>query len=325
MAKSKTELVTLPESGKPDAIDPFAMVLDLPPDALVGRAVEALNAAEKLGIGAGLCLLKAKELCSAESALFDDYLKSHSLPKERAYELMAIANLLQRATPEDRKRLMQQPKTALIGLARMDDAVRQQLLDTGKLEERLTLNEYKALLNTKHSEVARQKTTIEALTKQLRTAELTGQKALDTTTPMTVVQLRTEAASYAQDALACIHGFTSIGQRLEPLDKEAKTRVWVKPVALSMVSLLQALRDAADQQLAELVSAQELDVEIPEGAALTMAVPGPQEAEHIQRAMTGVLIDFERRHAKLAHAQYEQVRKAEKLRGRPRKAPGEES
>ena len=317
----KTEVVALPESGKPEAIDPFAMVLDLPADALVGRAVQALNAAEQLGIGAGLCLLKAKELCLPESGKFEKYLNDVGIPNQRAYELMAIADVLQRATPEDRKRLMQQPKTTLIGLARMDDEVRQQLLDTGKLDERLTLNEYKALLERKDAELATRGSAIEKLTAQVRTAELTGRKALDVQTPLTVAQVRREATSYAQDALACVHGFTGMANRLVPLDNEPATRAWVTPAALSMVSLLVAVQDAVAYQLSELVSQFELDVDLPSKAELHLATPGPEEAELIRRAMTGVLVAFETRQSQVAYAQYQEQREANPSKGAPRKAP----
>ncbi|MBK1683414.1 hypothetical protein [Rhodoferax fermentans] len=321
VGKKAGDLVEITDSGKPESVDPFAMVLDLPADALVGRAVEALNVAERLNIGAGLCLLKARELCSTESVLFDDFLKNHNFPRPRAYELMAIADVLQRATPEDRKRLMQQPKTTLIGLARMDDEVRQQLLDTGKLDERLTLNEYKALLERKDAELATRGSAIEKLTAQVRTAELTGRKALDVQTPLTVAQVRREAASYAQDALACVHGFTGMANRLVPLDNEPSTRAWVKPAALSMVSLLVAVQDAVAYQLSELVSQFELDVELPSKAELHLATPGPEEAELIRRAMTGVLVGFETRQSQVAYAQYQEQREANPSKGAPRKAP----
>lgn len=309
-----------PDSG--GLIDPFALVLDLPADALVARAADALNVAGRLNVAAGLCLLKAKSLCSTESVLFEKYLSENGFSKPRAYELMAVAELLQAASPEDRKRLMRQPKTALIGLARMDDEIRQKLLETGVLDERLTLTEYHTLMGKKDLLLKQQGDDIKRLKAHVTAAELTGRKALDVVTPLAVAQLRREAASYAQDALACIHGFVSMAQKLAELDNDSTTQAWVAPVSLSLVSLLQTVHEAAAAQLSQMVGDFELNRDLPEGPALMMATPGPEEAAMIREAMTGVLIDFGRRHASLEYGQYLETRDKVKSRGRPKNGPG---
>lgn len=340
MSRSKTEVVEIKNAestaftqnsgtgslaisqipGSGDLIDPFTMAPDWSADLLVAKAADAVNMSDRLHVGAGLCLLKAKSLC--QRGEFESLLRAAQIASPRASELMAIADVLQRASPEDRKRLMRQPKTALIGLARMDDEIRQKLLETGVLDERLTLTEYHTLMGKKDLLLKQQGDDIKRLKAQVTAAELTGRKALDVVTPLAVAQLRREAASYAQDALACIHGFVSLAQKLAELDNASTTQAWVAPVSLSLVSLLQTVHEAAAAQLSQMVGDFELNRDLPEGPALMMATPGPEEAAMIREAMTGVLIDFGRRHASLEYGQYLETRDKVKSRGRPKNGPG---
>lgn len=204
----------------------------------------------------------------------------------------------------------------------MDDEVRQRLLDTGELDQRLTLNEYRSMLERKDADLAKKQATIETLTAQVRTAELTGRQALDALTPLPVAQLRREAASYAQDALACVQGFSNMPERLAALQQAAETEPWATPAALSMVSLLAALQDAVGHQLSALIERFGLDVEAPPKALMHMALPGPEELALIQRAMSGVLVGFDARHQQMEYAQYLEQRKAKPQKGAMRKAPG---
>lgn len=340
MAKNKSEVAVLTQTTvgvdklkKPESLDSVQVAgsgdlagqlgvdLNLPKDVLVARAAEAVNVVDRLQIGAGLCLLKARSEC--KHGEFGLLLKEADIPPQRAHELMAVASLLESATPNDRARLLKQGKTTLMGLARMDEEVRQKWLETGELDERLTLNEYDALISKKDKLLQQQAEDIKRLSAQVKRDELVGQLALDEVTPLAIAQLRREAASYAQDALACIHGFVGLSEKLEALGAERKTAAWVTPASLSLFSLLQSIQEATSERLTQLIEDFELNRSVPEGAALMMATPGPDEAALIREAMTGVLIDFGRRQANLGHDLYLESRAKAKVKplGAPRKAP----
>ncbi len=305
------------------AVVEFGVDPSLPADLLIGQAVSAINAAERMNMAAGVALLQAKEKCAYGE--FEKYLTANGFETERAQEHMAVAAMLLKTKTEERSKLMRQGKTALIGLARMDDEVRQRWLSTGELDERLTLNEYRALLGKKDVALAAANNENQKLLHQVRAAELTGRKALDGSTPLAIGQLRREAASYAQDALACIHGFVDLADKLRCLHTDAKAAKWVAPVSLSLVSLLQGVRETCEQQLLMLVADFGLDKEIPDEAHLAMATPGPQEAQMIREAMRGVLIEFGRNHAVMEYEQYREKRKKTKTKGAFKKAPNAEA
>ena len=335
MAKNKSEVVVLtqtaagvdklktPESGNlPTSVaDILGSLVDVPPRELVTRAAFSLNEAARYALGAGVCLLKAKSQC--EHGEFTGWLDDAGIPQQRAAELMAIAELVCNASDADRSRLINQRKTVLLGIARMDEEVRQKWLETGELDERLTLNEYEALLAKKDKQIQLQAEDNKRLTAQVKHADLVGQQSVDEVTPLAIAQLRREAASYAQDALACIHGFVGLAEKLEALGMGDKTAAWVKPASLSLHSLLQSIHEATGERLAQVIEDFELDKAIPDGPALMMATPGPEEAELIREAMTGVLIDFGRRQASMGHDQYleSRAKAVVKPRGAPKKAP----
>jgi hypothetical protein len=306
---------------KNSEFNPFNIPLNLPNDDLLRQAAEALNVSEKLGVGAGLCLLEVKSRC--QHGEFAAVLDKSGIAPERAREVMAVADMLRRADEKDRERLLKQSKTAQIGLARMDDEVRKQWLETGELDERLTLNEYKALLDKNNKQLKAHENTIRGLTARLRDQEVTGRQKLDAITPLAVSQLRTEGASYVQDALACLQGFVGIRERLADLQGQEDKAHWVGPLALSLASLLTAVRDAAAQQLGDLAEGFDLAGLAAAPETMAMATPGPEEAQAIGFAMQGVLVDVSRRHGDVKYAQYEQDRKAAGLNGRKRK-PGVE-
>ncbi len=297
----------------------LGMDMNLPANTLVAYAVEAANISERYLVSAGLGLLKAKNLC--RHGEFEEHLQAAGMPRQRSSELMAVASLVAATPVGARKQLLQQPKKVLIGLARMDDEIREQLFETGVLEERLTLAEYHAVLDKKDKLLALAGDDIKRLQAQARSAEIMGRKALDAATPLAVAQLRREAASYAQDALACISGFVALTQKLQSFEAVAGLQPWVAPASLSLVSLLQSVHEAAGHMLTTVNDEFGLDRSVPEGPALMMALPGPEETALIRDAMTEVLIDFERRHTSLAYGQYLETREKFKSKGRPKKAP----
>lgn len=274
--------------------------LDLPAEELIRRGADAIGVAERLNIAAGLVLLRARELCNHGEFL--NYLSQHDIPSQRASEHMAIAGVLLRTAPDDRKKLLRQPKTVTLGIARMDDEVRQHFLDTGELDERLTLQEYKSLLKRRDQEIQLKEEHIKRLDAQLSRSEAVGKKALDAVTPLSVAHLRREASAYAQEALACMHSFASLRERLADLGG-TDADDWVQPVAASFISLLLMVHEATIVQLERVAADFALKQELPDLSALSLAVPGPEEAAYIRQAMTGVLIGHE---TNVQHEEYQE-------------------
>ena len=295
------------------------MDCDLPADELVGRAAQAISTARKLDVGAGLALIKAKSLCMHGE--FGGYCAAVGIVVTRASELMSIANAIAGASPEDRKKLLNQPKVALLGLSRMDEEVRADFLASGKLDERLTLDEYRSLLSKRDDALRRQEDTIKGLRIDLQRHEATGKRRLDEVTPMTVVQVRSDAAELAMTAQECVHDFQALMARTQALDGEAATRQWTRAVALSMLSALQSVQQAVHAQIAAVVDGFSLDEQVPAGMELQLAVPGPEEAAFIRNAMLPVLARAEHARSDRGHANYVAERERTPARGRPRNAP----
>jgi hypothetical protein len=297
----------------------LGVTVDLPADMLVGMAVQASNAAKKLEIGAGLVLLKAKSMCAHGE--FGGYIDAVGIPVQRASELMAVADMVAKASPDDRRRLLGQPKTILIGMARMDDDVRADLMATGKLNERLTLTEYRALLTDKDKLLAAAESRVKALDAELARSRLTGKAALDLATPLAVVQIRRDAAALAITAQEAMHDFSMLVNRVTEMGGDPKADQWARALSVSLVSALQGLQATIDDQLRDAVEAFGLDTQIPARTEIAMAVPGREEAELIRSAMEGVMVGIERERTKRGHDNYVEQRERAPTKGAYRKDP----
>jgi hypothetical protein len=296
------------------------MVLDVPAADLVRLAGEAVNVAERLGVGAGLALMKAKaELPHGE---FSKHLAANKISRERAAELMAVADLIARVSEEDRKKLIGQPKTALIGLARVDSEVREAMLKSGKLDQRLTLAEYQSEIQRLQEQVNRLDTYNGELKAKSQKLELIGSQVVDHVTPLPVAHVRRDAVLLAAEAGLCIDGFAILMNKLNEVPTISGGIDWARPVAVSMVSALESVRSALTEQINSVITAYGLDVSIPEGADLQMVVPGPQEKALIDSALTELLVKAQLKRAERDYAHYVEDREKNPSKGRMRKAPG---
>lgn len=301
----------------------LGMAIDLPPAEHVDNYVKAIGTVARLQIGAGLALLKAKSEC--KHGEFEKLLKASGVPAERAREHMAIADTLAKASPEDRKRLLGQPKTVLIGMARMDDDVRADLLATGKLNEKLTLAEYRELVSDKDKLLAAAESRVKALDAELARTRLTGKAALDLATPLAVVQIRRDAAALAITAQEAMHDFGVLVNRVTEMGGDPKADQWARALSVSLVSALQGLQATIDDQLRDAVEAFGFDAQIPARTEIAMAVPGREEAELIRSAMEGVMVGIERERTKRAHDNYVEQRERAPTKGAYRKDPTADS
>lgn len=225
------------------------MNLDLPAKDLVGMAVHHMNLAHKLNMNAGIALLHAQSICSCED--FKSYLADASLPKQRASEQMAVTRAVLLANPEQRSKLIQQPRTVLIGLGQMDEELRQEWLETGELDERLTLTEYKNLVaNLKaklaDSQIAHELTEREkaALAKQLkRRAEASDSELV----PLAVADMRSEIAALVKKGQLAADSLTTLGREVADLGATAPD--WMLPTARLAFAGLLAVREQLDGSL----------------------------------------------------------------------------
>ncbi|MEY2690369.1 MAG: hypothetical protein RL375_4569 [Pseudomonadota bacterium] len=301
----------------------LGVITDLPRDDAGRTVAAALNTADKLGIGAGLVLLKQQ--ATLPHGTFGKFLADFGIARQRAHELMAIADVLAKASPDDRKRLLGQPKTILIGMARMDDDVRADLLATGKLNEKLTLAEYRELVSDKDKLLAAAESRVKALDAELARTRLTGKAALDLATPLAVVQIRRDAAALAITAQEAMHDFSVLVNRVTEMGGDPKADQWARALSVSLVSALQGLQATIDDQMRDAVEAFGLDAQIPARTEIAMAVPGREEAELIRSAMEGVMVGIERERTKRAHDNYVEQRERAPTKGAYRKDPTADS
>lgn len=298
----------------------FGVSLDMLPVDLISSARMALDHAKKLEIVAGIALIKARaELPHGE---FCKHVEAHNISRQRANELMAVSHMIALASPEDRKKLLGQPKTALIGLARADSEVLDAMLESGKLDVRLTLGEYQSEIKRLQEQVNRLDTYNGELKAKTQKLELTGSQVVDHVTPLPVAHVRRDAVLLAAEAGLCIDGFAILMNKLNEVPTISGGIDWARPVAVSMVSALESVRSALTEQINSVITTYGLDVSIPEGADLQMAVPGPQEKALIDSAIDELLVKAQLKRAQREHDHYVEERVKNPSKGRMRKAPG---
>lgn len=286
--------------------------LDLPAGVLVRNAVEAINAAEKLNIAAGVALLKARAMC--EHGQFEVYLKECGIPKQRASEHMAITKALLAADDVERRKLLQQPKTALIGIARMDEEVRQHLLDTGELDAQLTIGEYKQLLTNQGLDLKRKDEEIHALRAKLAQE---GGRSSTGDVPAAVADIRAEVAALVKKSELSIADIYQQLAGMAPLLGVEGVAEWVKPTAQLCMAGLVALRvqlDGAINQVAEHYGLTKLADTPPD----VLAELGGDEVAQVAQQWAS-LVQQHRHEAALREFEREQAKP--RGRGAPRKAP----
>lgn len=301
----------------------MGVITDLPREDAGRTVVAALTTVDRLGIGAGLVLLRQQ--ATLPRGTFGRFLAEFGIATQRASELMAIADVLAKASPDDRKKLLGQPKTILIGMARMDDEVRAELLATGKLDAKLTLAEYRELVSDKDKVIAAVESRNKALAAELALARLTGKAALDLATPITVVQVRRDAAALALTAQEAVHDFAVLVNRVTDMGQTAADLQWGRATAVSLVSALQGLQAVIHDQLQDAVTAFGLDTQVPPRTEIAMAVPGREEAELIRSAMEGVMVGIERERAKRKYDGYVEQRERTPTKGAYIKDPSKDA
>lgn len=270
----------------------FDLSADLPANVLIEKAAQAVAVVDRLHVGAGLCLIKAKSMLPHGE--FVSHLKQSGIPKQRASEMMRLCESLIECSLEDRKKLLQQPKVVLLGLSRMDDEVRQQWLDTGELDDVLTLNEYKAKLAKKDKSEALLQQENEQLSLKIKRMEAQADLKVDAITPVTVVHLRKAAAGFGQEAIALLRAFEDLRSRALEL-RGSPIANWVQPMALQFIAMQQMVIQAAQDELALTLEAFGLEDEKLSATAVSNAIPMVEETQLIREHLNGIMVGAEMR------------------------------
>lgn len=251
----KSNLVVRPDSGLQEftqgheaLAETLGMVLKMGAADLIRTAAEGLGVAEKLKIGSGLALLKARAQC--EAGQWSTYLSEVGIPKQRAAELMAVADLIAKSEPAERERLLGQPKTVLIGVARLDDAMREAAFAQGRFSERLSIAEYEESIEQMHKQMAdmavqrdKAEADLKAMEKKQRRAE---RDAEDQVVPLVVADARAELAALIKKAELAVTSLHPVGMEIVGLVSHGEAVEWVEPTLRLGLSGLLAVRELVD-------------------------------------------------------------------------------
>lgn len=231
-----------------DVAQALNISLDGPMDALVSRAVTAINQAALRAVEAGYLLLKVKT--SVEHGKFGQLIESAGLSVYRASEMMRMAKVLSMAPEAQRTSLLEMPKKKVLALASADQAVLEALMEDGADKiDALSVRELKAEIKSMKKalvDVQVQRDTAEA---ELTTArrKLHGREQRTDMVPNIVADTRQEIGAQAKKAELAIQSF---GELLSELS--GKTGVqgdWFDATARQGVAALAALRYQLDAML----------------------------------------------------------------------------
>ena len=217
-------------------------------DALVSRAVTAINQAALRAVEAGYLLLKVKT--SAEHGQFGPLIESAGLSVYRAAEMMRMAKVLTLAPAAQRATMLEMPKHKVLALASADPVVLEALMEDGADKiDALSVRELKAEIKSMKKalvDVQVQRDTAEA---ELVTArrKLHGREQRTDMVPNIVADTRQEIGAQAKKAELAIQSF---GELLSELSSKSGVQGdWFDATARQGVAALAALRYQLDAML----------------------------------------------------------------------------
>jgi hypothetical protein len=166
-------------------------------------------------------------------------LKNSGIHESRATELMAVARLLSNTPAAQRAEMLQQPKTVLIGMARMDDEVLAAALEDGVFKERLTIQEFEAELKKQqalNTTLSQQLDVLRDYKKQADDSRIVSSKV-----PHDVSDIRRELCALHLKAELAITDMGDLAQTVCELGERADTKDWMDGAAQMAYSQLRSL------------------------------------------------------------------------------------
>ncbi len=231
-----------------DVAQALNISLDGTMDALVSRAVTAINQAALRAVEAGYLLLKVKT--SAEHGQFEALIEAAGLNRYRAAEMMRMARVFTLAPVAQRSAMLEMPKKKVLALASADPVVLEALMEDGADKiDALSVRELKAEIKSMKKALVDAQVQRDTAEAELTTArrKLHGREQRIDMVPNIVADTRQEIGAQAKKAELAIQSF---GDLLSELS--GKTGVqgdWFDATARQGVAALAALRYQLDAML----------------------------------------------------------------------------
>lgn len=231
-----------------DVAQALNISLDGTMDALVSRAVTAINQAALRAVEAGYLLLKVKS--STERGQFGELIESAGLSVYRAAEMMRMAKVLTLAPAAQRAAMLEMPKHKVLALASADPVVLEALMEDGADKiDALSVRELKAEIKSMKKALVDaqvQRDTAEAELKTTR-QKLHGREQRTDGVPNVVADMRQEIGALVREIEVRLQSMGEMARGLKHMKQGASAAVeWVDGTARQAIAGLSSVMYQAD-------------------------------------------------------------------------------